>query len=420
MVDYIARVVDSELDDLASAAAVSIEGPRAVGKTETALRRAETVHRLDDPDQTAVLRSSPKRVLDGVPPVLIDEWQRLPGTWDMVRRAVDDNVPAARYLLTGSAAPAEMPTHTGAGRIITVRMRPMSLAERGVETPTVSLGSLLTGDRPELEGSTDATVEQYASEITSSGFPGIRGQDPRVRQRLLDGYIDRIVEHDVHGFGRTFRDRGQLRGWMSAYAAATSTTTSFEKIRDAATPGEADKPARTTVGPYRAALESLWMIESVPAWLPTRNRLRALGSAPVHQMADPALAARLVGVDVDGLLAARRSWSGEGPFLGALFESLVTLSVRTYAQAAGARVSHLRTQGGHHEVDLIIERADGAIVALEVKLASLIEDRDVRHLAWLRDRIGARLLDAAVITTGPHAYRRSDGIGVVPAALLGP
>ena len=420
MAEYLHRVVDVELDELSAASAVSIEGPRAVGKTETALRRAVTVHRLDDPDQLAVLRSAPRRVVEGTPPVLIDEWQRLPGAWDLVRRAVDTNASESRYLLTGSAAPTEMPTHTGAGRIITVRMRPMSLAERGIETPTVSLEALLTGDRQELGGSTLIGVEQYAHEITASGFPGIRTQGPRVRRGLLDGYIDRIIEHDIHGFGRTFRDRGQLRGWMTAYAAATSTSASFEKIRDAATPGENDKPARTTVGPYRAALENLWMIEPVPAWMPTRNRLRALGSAPVHQMADPALAARLVGVDVDGLLAARRSWSGDGPFLGALFESLVTLSARTYAQAAGARVSHLRTQGGQHEVDVIIERDDGAIVALEVKLTSSVDDHDIGHLTWLRDRIGARLLDAAVITTGPHAYRRPDGIGVIPAALLGP
>ena len=323
-------------------------------------------------------------------------------------------------MLTGSAAPAETPTHTGAGRIITVRMRPMSLAERGIETPTVSLETLLTGDRPDLGGSTSIGVEQYAHEITASGFPGIRTQGPRVRRGLLDGYIDRIIEHDIQGFGRTFRDRGRLRGWMTAYAAATSTTASFEKIRDAATPGENDKPARTTVGPYRAALENLWMIEPVPAWKPTRNRLRALGSAPVHQMADPALAARLVGIDVDGLLAAHRSWSSDGPFLGALFESLVTLSARTYAQAAGARVSHLRTQGGQHEVDVIIERDDGAIVALEVELTSAVDDDDTRHLTWLHDRIGARLLDAAVVTSGPYAYRRPDGIGVIPAALLGP
>ena len=417
---YLPRIVDTELAELAEAPAVSVEGPRGVGKTETALRRATTVHRLDDPDQLAVLGAAPRRVVAGEPPVLIDEWQRLPGSWDLVRRAVDDDPTGSRFLLTGSAAPAEAPTHTGAGRIITVRMRPMSLAERGLETPTVSLGGMLAGGRPDLGGATQIGVEQYAEEITRSGFPGLRVQPSRVCLGLLDGYIERMVEHEIHGFGRTFRDRGGLRSWMAAYAAASSTAASFEKIRDAASAGEADKPARTTAVPYRTALESLWMIEEVPAWSPTNNRLRGLASAPVHQMADPAIAARLLGVTADGLLAGRSGWGGDGPLLGALFESLVTLSVRAYAQASRARVSHLRTHGGGHEVDLIVERADGGIVALEVKLASTVDDADLRHLRWLAERVGPRLVDAAVVTTGREAYRRRDGIGVIPAALLGP
>ena len=420
VVVYLPRIVDTELAELAEAPAVSVEGPRGVGKTETALRRATTVHRLDDPDQLAVLGAAPRRVVAGEPPVLIDEWQRLPGSWDLVRRAVDDNPTGSRFLLTGSAAPADAPTHTGAGRIITVRMRPMSLAERGLETPTVSLGEMLAGGRPDLGGATQIGVEQYAEEITRSGFPGLRVQPSRVCLGLLDGYIERMVEHEIHGFGRTFRDRGGLRSWMAAYAAASSTAASFEKIRDAASAGEADKPARTTAVPYRTALESLWMIEEVPAWSPTRNRLRGLASAPVHQMADPAIAARLLGVTADGLLAGRSGWGGDGPLLGAFFESLVTLSVRVYAQASRARVSHLRTHGGGHEVDLIVERADGGIVALEVKLASTVDDGDLRHLTWLAESVGPRLVDAAVITTGREAYRRRAGIGVIPAALLGP
>ena len=420
MVAYLPRVVDAELDELSEAPAVSIEGPRGVGKTETALRRARTVHRLDDPDQLVVLRAAPRRAIEGEPPVLIDEWQRLAGTWDLVRRAVDSHPTTSRFLLTGSAAPPEAPTHTGAGRIITVRMRPMSLAERGIEEPTVGLGELLGGDRPGVEGATGVGLERYADEICRSGFPGIRLQPDRVRVGLLDGYVDRVVEHDIHGLGRTFRDRGGLRRWLAAYAAATSTTASYEKIRDAASPGEADKPARTTTIPYRAALEGLWMIEEVPAWAQTRSRLRSLGVSPVHQLTDPAIAARLLGVGVDGLLAGRRTHVGDGLLLGTLFESLMTLSVRVYAQGCGARVSHLRTHGGDHEVDLIVERADGGIVALEVKLTSVVADEDVTHLRWLAEQLGPRLLDAAVISTGPEAYRRRDGIAVVPAALLGP
>lgn len=234
------------------------------------------------------------------------------------------------------------------------------------------------------------------------------------------GYIDQILDHDIHQFGHTFRDGGSLRKWVAAYAAAVSTTAAYEKIRDAASAGEADKPARTTTIPYRSALQGLRLIEEVPAWLPTRNRLRRLGSAPVHQLADPALAARLLGVDVDALLAGAAAPHGDGTLFGALFESLVTLSVRVYAQACEARVNHLRTQGGEHEIDLIVERADGSVVALEVKLKAVIGDKDVRHLRWLGEQIGPRLLDAAVVSTGREAYRRSDGIGVIPAALLGP
>lgn len=418
--EYLPRIVDTELDALAEAPAVSIEGARGVGKTATAVRRARTVHRLDDPGQLEVIGSDPRRVTDGEPPVLIDEWQRLPVSWDLVRRAVDADPQPGRFLLTGSATPAEAPTHTGAGRIITMRMRPLSLAERGLATPTVSLDDLLTGNRPRLEGAAGVGVEQYTDEIIRSGFPGIRPHPDRVRRGLLDGYVDQVLNHDIHQFGHTFRADGSLRRWMTAYAAAVSTATAFEKIRDAASAGETDKPARTTTISYRSALEGLRLIEEVPAWLPTLNRLRRLASAPVHQLADPALSARLLGVGTEALIAGAEGWEGDGTLLGALFETLMTLSVRVYAQACEARVHHLRTQGGEHEVDLIVERADGTIVALEVKLKAVIGDRDVRHLRWLADQIGPRMLDAAVLSTGQQAYRRPDGIGVIPAALLGP
>lgn len=420
--DYRPRIVDIELDELVSGLpAVSLEGPKAVGKTETALRRAATTYRLDDPDQLEIARAAPERLIAGEPPILIDEWQRLPPSWDLVRRAVDHDPSPGRFLLTGSATPSEAPTHSGAGRIVTVRMRPMSLAERGLSTPTVSLADLLSGSRPPLAGAADLSLEDYASEITRSGFPAIRDLTGRVLRSQLDGYIDRIVERDFVELGHTVRNQGALRRWLSAYAAASSTTATYETIRDAASSGEADKPAKTTTIPYRATLGQLWMIEEVPAWSPTRNRLRRLGASPVHQLADPALAARLLGIDTDALIdgeAAGPAIPRDGTLLGALFESLVTLSVRTYAQANEARVRHLRTRSGEHEVDLIVERGDGRVVALEVKLSATPDGGDSRHLQWLADRIGTDLLDAAFITTGKEAYRRQDGIGVIPAALL--
>lgn len=414
--------MDLELDDLIDALpAIAIEGPKAVGKTETASRRAASTYRIDDPGQREIIAAHPERLTSGERPILIDEWQRLPSTWDLVRRAVDEDPSPGSFLLTGSATPTDAPTHSGAGRIVTLRMRPMSLAERYPTAGTVSLASLLAGDHPDVEGATDFSLADYAEEITRSGFPAIRTLAGRARRAQLDGYIERIAERDFEQLGHKIRDEGALRRWLAAYAAASSTTASFETIRDAATSGEADKPARSTTWPYRAILEQLWVIDDVPAWTPSRNHLRRLGVSPVHQLADPALACRLLGADVESLLdnaPAGPSVPRDGTLMGALFESLVTLSVRVYAQANEARIGHLRTRGGEHEVDLIVERADRKIVALEVKLKRVIDDGDVLHLRWLRERLGEQLLDAAVISTGADAYRRKDGIAVIPASLL--
>lgn len=424
---YTRRVVDDELDVLfGSLAAVSIEGAKAVGKTATALQRARTVYRLDDDDQRSVVEADRARLLDGERPVLIDEWQRLPASWDIVRREVDKpRTPAGSFLLTGSAAPApDASTHSGAGRIVSIRMRPLTLAERGVETPSVSLAALLQGGRPAIAGETSVRLADYVNEILASGFPGLRGIAGRALRAQLDGYIDRVVEREFPQLGITVRNPTALRRWLAAYAAASSTTASYETIRDAATGGQGEKPSKMTVGPYRDVLERLWVVDPVPAWAPTRNHLRRLSSPPKHQLVDPALAARLLGVGAGALLQTEKApvepaIPRDGTLLGALFESLVTIDVRVYAQAAEARVGHVRTASGEHEVDLVVERDDGRIIPIEVKLTTTVDDEDLRHLKWLQARLGDDVLDMVVITTGSYAYRRPDGIAIVPAALFG-
>jgi len=425
--EYLRRVVDNQLDELlVELPAVALDGPKAVGKTETATRRAVTIHRLDDPAQHAIAAADPTLLVIGEVPILIDEWQRFPESWDVVRRAVDADASPGRFLLTGSATPSDAPAHSGAGRIVTLRVRPLSLAERGVGVPTVSLRHLLTGQRPPVGGATDVKLVDYASEIVASGFPALRGLGDRALRAQLDGYLDRTVEHDFVEMGRRIRNAAALRRWLTAYAAASSTTAAYETIRDAATAGHGDKPSRRGTQPYIDILERLWLIEPVPAWLPARNYVSRLAAPPRHQLADPALAARLLGVGVEALLEGRPSVPAipavprGGTLFGALFESLVTLCVRVYAQAAEASVLHLRTKGGEHEVDLIVERDDQRVVAIEVKLTRTVVDADVRHLRWLSDRLGPDLLDAVIVTTGPDSYRRPDGIAVVPAALLGP
>jgi len=413
-------VLDVELDELASEfAAIAIEGPKGVGKTETARRRANTEYLLDGP-VGQIARANPEMVLAGDKPILIDEWQRVPATWDVVRRAVDDGAPPGSYLLAGSAS--EHGAHSGAGRIVALRMRPMTLPERGVGAPTVSLRALLDKDALAIAGRSEVTLEQYTHEIVASGFPAARALSTRGGADFLESYTARIVERDFDELGQRVRRPDTLRRWMTAYAAATATTASFETIRDAATGGYGEKPARTTTQTYRETLERLFVVDPVPAWVPTRNRISRLTGPPKHHLVDPALAASLLGADAGSLLSAAPigpSLIRDGTLLGSLFESLVTLSVRVFAQLARARVAHMRTKNGDHEVDLIVERRDGRVLAIEVKLAALPEDVDVRHLHWLANQIGDDLVDSLVVTAGAYAYRRPDGIGVVPLAMLG-
>ena len=424
MTEYLQRVIDSELDELLSdLAAIVLEGPKGVGKTESAKRRAETVYPMDDPAIRAIASADIGQMLTGAKPVLIDEWQRHPETWDAVRRAVDQNHEPNQFLLTGSASPANPPTHSGAGRIVSVRMRPLTLAERELERPSVSLTSLLQGRDDIVEGETSLVLADYVREMVISGFPGIRHLTGRALRAQLDGYLSRIVDRDFKDQGLSVRNPQGLIRWMTAYAAATSTTASFETIRDAATGGEGQKPAKTTVQPYREILEQLWILDPIPAWLPSKNHITRLTHPPKHHLADPALAIRLLGLDEGALITGAESGPPiprSGTLLGHLFESLVTQSIRVLAQAAEADVKHLRLKGGLREVDLIVERPDQRVVAIEVKLSATVNDDDVKNLLWLGEQIGDDLIDAVVINTGQRAYRRRDGVAVVPAALIGP
>lgn len=424
MRDYRPRLVDAQLDEYLGLPAVALDGPKGVGKTATASRRAATILRLDDPAQLALLKADPGRVLGMQRPVLIDEWQLHPPVWDLVRRAVDDGAEPGSFVLTGSASPASPQTHSGAGRIVSLRMRPLTLPERGLGEPTVSLRRLLDADDVAIAGETTLLLESYAEAITTGGFPGMQATTARLRQALLSGYVDRVVDRDFPEAGRGVRNPAGLRRWLRAFAAATATNASFETVRDAAATGHADPPARTTTIPYRDTLERIWLSDPVPAWSPsTPYGLHRLTSAPKHFLADPALAATLLEVDADDLLTGRETGPPvprNGPLLGALFESLAALTLQVFAQAADARVGHLRTRGGEHEIDFIVHGRGRRTVAVEVKLTAVPERVDVRHLLWLKERMGDDLADMVVLTTGRTAYRGEDGVAVVPLALLGP
>ena len=416
------RLVDEQLDELLPILpAIAIEGAKGVGKTATVTQRARDLFSLDRVATRTILSDDPELILSGHPVTFVDEWQRVPATWDVVRSAVDDGAAPGSFLLAGSASPAPTASlHSGAGRIVRLMMRPMSLPERHIETPTVSLHRLLSGEPSPIDGATSLTTADYAAEILTSGFPGIRAATPKARGYLLDSYIERIVDHDIAEAGQTVRRPESLLHWLTAYAAATATTASYSSLLRAATPGEDTKPSQPTALQYRDLLQRIWVLDPVPAWIPGLATLRSLGQAPKHHLVDPALAARLLGATVDSLIKGDGpiTAGGKGVFLGALFESLTAQTVRVLAQTLGAKVSHLRTYS-NHEVDLIVQRPDLKVVAIEVKLSSSVRPSDVAQLNWLEGQLPNLVIDKIIVNTGPRAYRRQDGVAVVPLALLG-
>ena len=265
-------------------------------------------------------------------------------------------------------------------------MRPMTLEERGVEKPTVSLTHLLEGGREQLRGQTGVGLTRHVEEILASGFLAFRSLSGRARRFQLDSYLRNAVDCDVPEQGLAVRRPDALMAWLRAYAAATSSTAGYSQILDAATPGQGDKPARSTADRYRRVLESLWLLDPVPAWELGGSQFTRLARSPKHHLADPALAARLLGLNEAKLLGTGGGSVGpEGrAVLGSMFESLATLCIRVAAQAAEADVGHLRTRDGDHEVDLVVTREDGAVLAIEVKAAGAVDDGDTKHLQWLR------------------------------------
>jgi predicted AAA+ superfamily ATPase len=416
---YSRRLIDVELDELlAGLPAAALEGAKGVGKTATASQRASRIVHMDVPDEREAFAAAGFTLTpDGT--LFLDEWQLYPQCWDQVRRSVDDGAPPGSYILAGSVPRPGTRIHSGAGRIVRFRLRPMSLVERGVAQPQFSLGDAFEGKSEQFSAKSGVGLSDYVDEIFASGFPGLRGLPEKLRNLQLDSYIANLVEREFAEQGVNVRRPETLMAWLRAYAAATGTTTSYTNILDAATAGLPNKPSRDTTSVYRDVLARTFVLDPLPAWIPVFNPLKRLAASSKHYLADPALAARLLHISKPELLAGTDgNRIGQASMLGALFEHLVVQSVLVYADLVGAEASHFRQQDGRHEVDIILQRG-AKVIAIEVKLASHVTDDHVKHLRWLQEQLGDNLVEAIVVTTGEFGYRRPDGIAVVPAALLG-
>jgi len=396
--------------------AILIDGPKAVGKTATASQSARTVVRVDtDRVVRTVLEVNPEQLFSGPTPILFDEWQEKPELWNLIRRAVDDHPGKGLYLLTGSARPRDTaPMHSGAGRIGRLRMRPMSLFETGHSSGEVSIAALLAGEAP--GGSpTELTVPEIIERIVIGGWPALLEQkEPEARAWVSD-YLRTIAEVDVPGLGPR-RNPDNVMRLLAALGRATGTSTKGTVLENEV--GGARGPIATeTLSNYLDALGRLMLIEPLPAWRPhmrSRSRLRA---SAVQHFVDPSIGIAALGIGSREMLADL-----EGA--GLHFESLVLRDLRIYSQALNATLSSWRDSQTGAEVDMILELPDGRWAAVEVKMGEAAADDAAASLLHFAGKVDTNRQGnpaaLIVITAGRFAYRRPDGVVVVPITALGP
>ena len=408
--------------------AIAIDGLKGVGKTVSTKRIAATVFELDKLKDFDQVNNLPDILLSQALPVLIDEWQRIPSVWDFVRRAVDDGAKPGTFLLTGSISSSDTNIHSGAARIIRKKMYPLSLVERGIENPSVSIADMFSASEPftvGISGKTDVGSRDYLYEISASGLPEFRKYSIESRKIAFDSYFSNILSHDFRQQGIRIRQPETLLRWLRAYAAAVSTDAGYSQILDASTAGEWNKSAAKTTIAYREALENLWLLDELMPWAEGESFFSSLKLSPKHYLADPAFAAYLLGLDEE-LMTGGSVWPSRserfdtqyGSIIGRLFEALVHLCLNTYTGVNNAKLFFVRTYKGDHEVDFILQK-DSKVIACEVKFSPTVGVSDGKHLRWFIDKVGSDCRDAMIINTGRIAYRRKDGIAVVPAALLG-
>lgn len=415
---YLPRLADTMLDEkLRHARAVVIRGPKWCGKTMTSERHVKSALYLQDPREAQRLRLAvqvnPALLLEGDKPRLIDEWQDAPQLWDAVRFEADRSHAPGQFVLTGSATPGQSPMHSGTGRFSFLDMRPMSLWESRESTGQVSLLALF--DSAEIAGSSETTLDKIAYMVCRGGWPAAVLEGGREALETAFDYLAAVAEEDISRADGVRRNAEYARLVMAAYARCTATMADIETVRRN-TRTQRGEIARNTVDSYLSALRKLYVFEDLHAWRPSLRSKARINTTPTRHFVDPSLAAAAMGASPEMLLHDITT-------LGLLFESLCVRDLRVYSEFLKGRLLRYHDQSGL-EADAIVTLRDGRWGAVEVKLGEGLVDEGARSLLDVahkvdHDVMGAPSFLAVVIPSG-YAYRRADGVYVVPITCLAP
>lgn len=404
---YIPRLSDSSLADLLTdLPALSLVGPRACGKTTTALRLAKGVARLDRPQEAQVFELDVDAALARYPePALLDEWQEVPQVLGAVKRAVDENFQPARFILTGSVrAELSAATWPGTGRVVRVTMHPLTEREltRAVcrEWFTDKLyphDNLLDEDYAVL------SIDEYIQRVVRGGFPAVVHRSARSRRQWLSSYLKTCAERDIPQVQQV-RDPVQLLKLIKCLGSNIAGLPTISTLANSVGLNH-----RTT-NAYLSALEATMLLNRVPAW--HSNRLKRLSKQPKFFFADTSLAAAALGVTEADVLK-------DAELTGRFIENFVYHQIvsELSASAMAAELYHFRDRDGR-EIDLVIEFPGDALVGIEVKASASPTKRDARHLEWLRDQLGDAFRCGVVLHSGVAAVQISDRIYALPISAL--
>ena len=422
MKKYRNRVVDAILQEkLEGKGAVLIEGPKWCGKTTTAEQIAKSVLYMDDPqskEQNVNMAAlNPKRLLSGETPRLIDEWQIAPKLWDAIRFEVDHRDDLGQFVLTGSAVPPDTKeiTHSGTGRFSWLMMRPMSLYESGESTGEVSLSRLFEG-KDEVDGESKLDLERIAFLICRGGWPrSIDMRDKIALNQAID-YYDAVVHSDINRADGVEKNPERVKRLMRSLARNQGQQIANTAIAADIAVNDESTINQETVASYISALKKIFVVEDMPAWNPNLRSKSAIRTSDTRYFVDASIAAAALGIGPNDLINDLNT-------MGFLFETMCVRDLRVYAEALGGSVYHFRNKAGL-ECDAVVHLRNGSYGLIEIKLGGekLIRE-GVETLTSLTESIDtSKMKEPAfrmILTAADqYAYRREDGICIVPVGCL--